>query len=67
MIDNDDGYKVTFGSGELQMIMVMAQHPEKSYCTNVYTKGEMIHGHRMYRNHDYFEDGSVHDTPRFFW
>jgi len=32
MIDNDDGYKVTFGSGELQMIMVMAQHPEKSYC-----------------------------------
>ena len=30
MIDNDDGYKVTFGAGELQMIMIMAQHPEKS-------------------------------------
>ena len=30
MIDNDDGYKVTFGAGELQMIMVMALHPEKS-------------------------------------
>ena len=26
------------------------------------TKGETIH--RMYRNHDYFGDGSVHDTWR---
>jgi hypothetical protein len=32
--------------------------------SNLYreSKGEAIH--RMYRNHDYFEDGSVHDTWR---
>jgi hypothetical protein len=28
------------------------------HCLN--SKGETIH--RMYRNHDYFGDGSVHDT-----
>ena len=30
--------------------------------TMMSTKGETIH--RMYRNHDYFGDGSVHDTWR---
>jgi hypothetical protein len=35
------------------------------HCTSmhtIYNKGETIH--RMYRNHDYFGDSSVHDTWR---
>ena len=48
---------------DLNMFQIVFNHKQKKQALNVMsTKGETIH--RMYRNRDYFGDGSVHDTWR---
>jgi hypothetical protein len=47
------------------ILIVYSRHAKWCFMTKYFwkcSKGEMIH--RMYRNRDYFGDGSVHDTWR---